>query len=72
MQKAFRLFDHGGKQRITFSDLKTIAQQIGESIEDDELREMIEEADHSGSGEVGIDDFVKIVTSYAHHYDGER
>ena len=41
-------------------------------IQDDELREMIAEADHSGTGEVGQDDFVKIVTSYAHHYDGEK
>ena len=41
-------------------------------IEDEELREMIVEADHSGTGEVGQEDFVKIVTSYAKHYDGEK
>ena len=41
-------------------------------IEDGELEEMIKEADHSGTGEVGQDDFVKIITAYAHHYDGEK
>ena len=41
-------------------------------IEDAELREMIAEADHSGTGDVGQEDFIKIVTSYAQHYDGEK
>ena len=46
--------------------------QIGENITDEELGEMIAEADNKGRGEVDEDDFVKIVTSYAQHYDGER
>ncbi len=33
---------------------------------------MIAEADSKGRGEVDEDDFVKIVTNYAQHYDGER
>lgn len=70
--KAFRLFDQGGKRKIDFGDLKRIAEQIGEQIEDAELREMIAEADHSGTGDVGQEDFIKVVTSYAQHYDGEK
>ena len=72
LDKAFRLFDPQGKRRIDFNDLKRIAGQIGEQIEDDELEDMIKEADHSGTGEIGHEDFVKIVTSYAKHYDGDR
>ena len=72
LHKAFRLFDPAGKRRIDFDDLKRIAGQIGEQIDDDELRDMIKEADHSGTGEVDQDDFFKIVTSYARHYDGDR
>ena len=68
--KAFRLFDVDGKKKIDFADLKRIAAQIGENIEDGELEEMIKVADQSGTGEVGLDDFVKIITTYAHHYDG--
>ena len=63
MQKGFRLFDQGGKQSIDFSDLKRVAGQIGEQIDDDELQDMINEADHSGTGEINQEDFVKIVTS---------
>ena len=72
LQKAFRLFDPAGKKRINFDDLKRIAGQIGEPIEDEELADMIKEADGSGTGEVSQEDFFKIVTSYAQHYDGER
>ena len=70
--KAFRLFDPAGKRRIDFADLKRIAEQIGEQIEDEELEDMIKEADTSGTGEVGQEDFFKIVTSYARHYDGDK
>jgi len=72
LEKAFRLFDLGEKQHVDFGDLKRIAGQIGEKIDDDELEEMIREADSSGEGVVGHDDFFKIVTSYAKHYDGEK
>ena len=72
LHKAFRLFDPAGKRRVDFADLKRIAGQIGEQIEDEELQDMITEADHSGTGEVNQEDFFKIVTSYAQHYDGER
>lgn len=72
IQKAFRLFDQGQKGRVDFNDLKRIASQIGESITDDEMHEMITEADRSGTGLVGPVDFVHIVTSYAHHYDGDK
>ena len=70
--KAFRLFDQGDKKCIDFDDLRRVAGQIGEPIEDGELMEMITEADRSGSGTVNQEDFVKIVTSYAQHYDGEK
>jgi centrin-1 len=66
LHKAFRLFDPAGKRRITFDDLKRIAGQIGEDIEDGELEDMIKEADHSGSGEINQEDFFKIVTSCTH------
>lgn len=46
-----------------------MADQIGETITDEEIAEMISEADSSGTGQVDPADFQKIVTSYAQHYD---
>ena len=72
LEKAFRLFDQGSKAHVDVGDLKRIAGQIGEQIEDEELEEMIREADSTGEGVVNQADFFKIVTSYAKHYDGEK
>ena len=71
-------FAEACKRTIDFYDLKRIAGQIGEQIEDDEIMDMIRLADNSKGpngeplGVVNQEDFFKIVTSYAQHYDGER
>jgi Ca2+-binding EF-hand superfamily protein len=62
----------GSKKHVDVADLRRIADQIGEQIADDELEEMVKMADRSGTGQVSQDDFFKIVTSYAVHYDGEK
>jgi len=41
MAKAFRLFDAGEKGGISFQDLKRVARELGESMTDEELQEMI-------------------------------
>lgn len=44
LKVAFRLFDREDKGFITFENLKQVANDLGENITDDELREMIREA----------------------------
>ena len=34
---------------------------LGETMTDEELQEMIEEADRDGDGEIGEDDFIRIM-----------
>ena len=48
--KAFRLFDPNGTGRITFTNLKRVATELGENLTDEELQEMITEADRDGDG----------------------
>jgi len=59
--KAFKLFDDDDTGRISFSNLKRVADELGESLTDEELKEMLEEADRSGDGEVNQDDFLRIM-----------
>lgn len=59
--QAFSLFDTDGTGRITFENLKQVTQELGESIDDDELREMIAEADRDGDGGVDPEEFLKIM-----------
>ena len=36
-------------------------EKLGETMTDEELQEMIEEADRDGDGEIGEDDFIRIM-----------
>ena len=38
-----------------------MAKRLGENMSIEELQEMIEEADRDGDGEIGEDDFLKIM-----------
>ncbi|KAM9511087.1 uncharacterized protein ACWYII_045710 isoform 2-T2 [Salvelinus alpinus] len=59
--KAFRLFDDDETGKISFRNLKRVAKELGESLTDEELQEMIEEADRDGDGEVNQGEFLRIM-----------
>ena len=54
IRKAFKLFDEDGTGRISLRNLRHIALELGENIDDDELRAMIDEFDLDGDGESTI------------------
>ncbi len=59
--KAFRLFDDDNTGKISLKNLKRVARELGETMSDEELQEMIDEADRDGDGEIGEDDFIRIM-----------
>merc|ERR1712029_930040 len=59
--KAFKLFDDDDTGKINFSNLKRVAAELGENLTDEELQEMIDEADRDGDGEVNQDEFLRIM-----------
>ena len=61
IMKAFRLFDDDETGKITFKNLKRVAKELGETISDEELQEMIDEADRDGDGEVNEEEFFRIM-----------
>jgi centrin-3 len=58
--RAFELFDEGGKGRITIQDLRRVARELGEGLQEDELVAMIEEFDMDGDKAISREEFVNI------------
>ena len=61
MKKAFQLICEEGHDKITLKSLQKVAKELGENMTVEELNEMIEEADKDGDGEIGEEDFIKIM-----------
>ena len=61
IKKAFTLFDKDHNGKISLKDLKTATIELGENLTDDELREMIKEADRDRDGEVCEDEFIEVM-----------
>jgi len=61
VNKVFALFDEDETGKISFRNLKRIAHELGETLTDEELQEMIEEADRDGDGLVNPDEFYRVM-----------
>ncbi|KAJ0002786.1 hypothetical protein NQD34_007935 [Periophthalmus magnuspinnatus] len=59
--KAFRLFDDDCTGKISFKNLKRVAKELGENLRDEELQDMIDEADRDGDGEVSEEEFLRMM-----------
>ncbi|KAF9924652.1 hypothetical protein FBU30_005421 [Linnemannia zychae] len=61
ISRVFQLFDVECRGSIRVEDLRRVAGELGISIKDHELQEMIEEADRDGDGGVSEQDFARIM-----------
>jgi centrin-1 len=57
----FFFFDDDETGKISFKNLKRVAKELGERMTDEELQEMIDEADRDGDGEVNEEEFLRIM-----------
>jgi len=62
IQKIFELFDDDKTGYISLQNLKRVAQELGENMDDAELLEMIERADSDQDGQISPEDFFAIMT----------
>merc|ERR1719353_1803677 len=61
MLKTFRLFDDDETGKLSFKNLKRVAQELGVRMTDEELQEMFNKADRDGDGEVTKEDFLRVM-----------
>ena len=57
LMKVFKIFDIGNKGKISKSDLKKIADELGQEMTEEELKKMLRKADRNDDGFVDFDDF---------------
>merc|ERR1711898_75185 len=63
IKEAFKVFDKDGNGFISAAELRHIMTNLGEKLTDEEVDEMIREADIDGDGQINYDEFVKIMMS---------
>ena len=59
--QVFKILDEDGSGSISEVELREVMTSIGEDVTDEEIREMIHEADTDGSGQVNFKQFASIV-----------
>ena len=64
IRKIFELFDDDGSGSINLNNLKRVSKELGETMTNDELKEMLERAASDGS-EITFEDFYNIMTKKA-------
>jgi hypothetical protein len=58
--EAFKVFDKDGNGFISAAELRHVMTNLGEKLTDEEVDEMIREADIDGDGQINYEEFVKV------------
>ncbi|GMH11393.1 hypothetical protein Nepgr_013234 [Nepenthes gracilis] len=61
--KAFRIIDQDNNGKISAADIQLIAKELDENFTNQEIQEMIEEADRDRDGEVNVEEFITMMTT---------
>jgi calmodulin len=61
IREAFKVFDKDGTGFISAAELRHVMTNLGEKLTDEEVDEMIREADVDNDGQINYDEFVKMM-----------
>lgn len=62
IRHAFALFDDDGTGKISLRNLRRVAKELGENLDEEELQAMIDEFDLDQDGEISEEEFIAIVS----------
>lgn len=63
LHQAFKIFDRRGDGSVSAKELKQVIVTLGEKLKDEEINQMILEADSDGDGFIKIDEFISMMKS---------
>ncbi|XP_033736501.1 calmodulin-like [Pecten maximus] len=61
LRNAFKLFDKDKSGKIDFEELRVALSSIGESLTDEQVQKMLQEADRNGDGEIDYEEFITMM-----------
>ncbi|KAK1257459.1 hypothetical protein QJS04_geneDACA023082 [Acorus gramineus] len=61
LKEAFKVFDKDQNGFISAAELRHVMTNLGEKLTDEEVDEMIREADVDGDGQVNYEEFVRMM-----------
>ena len=62
IREAFKVFDRDNNGFISAAELRHVMTSIGEKLTDEEVDEMIREADIDGDGQINYEEFVRVIS----------
>jgi Ca2+-binding EF-hand superfamily protein len=72
IREAFKVFDRDNNGFISAAELRHVMTSIGEKLTDDEVDEMIREADQDGDGRIDCEKPVHVSQLYTNPYCRQR
>lgn len=63
IREAFKVFDRDGNGFISSAELRHVMTSIGEKLTEEEVDEMIREADADGDGQINYNEFVDLLSN---------
>ena len=69
---AFELFDRNNEGKISHKEIGTIIEKLGQSLSDEDLKEMIKEVDIDGDGCIDFEEFLTLMCSKLRDNDSEE
>ena len=61
LMEAFKICDINGDNYVTFDELKQIMMEVGENLNDKQLKDMVKEADKDGDNRINFKEFIKLM-----------
>ena len=62
IREAFNVFDRNGDGKISADELRQIMARLGENLSDEEINQMIREADTNKDGVIDYEEFVRMLS----------